>query len=201
MKIFCIGFNKTGTRSLMHFFKQNGFSTAPVRPFELMMTSYYSKNYEKINKLIKSDYSKFSFFKDVPFSCPDFYKSLDSEFNNSKFILTIRDDEDEWYDSLIRFHSKFGDVKNVKNFNYVERGWMINFLNNCYGSSEDNPYDEKVLKNTYLKHNRDVKEFFKGRDNDLLIINLKDKDTSSKIEKFLGVELSNKNVPHVNKTK
>lgn len=201
MKIFCIGFNKTGTRSLKHFFHNNGFLTAPVRPFEMTMSNYYSKDYKKIIKLINNDYSKFSFFKDVPFSCPDFYKVLDTEFKNSKFILTIRDDENEWYNSLVRFHKKFGDIKKVSTFNYVKPGWMIDFLTNTYGSSVGNPYDEKVLKNAYLKHISDVKEYFKDREDDLLIINLKDKDIVNKIEKFLDVELSNKNVPHLNKSK
>lgn len=201
MKIFCIGFNKTGTTSLKNFFDNNNFLTAPVHPFELRMDHYYTNNYKEIIKLINQKYSNFSFFKDVPFSCPNFYKSLDEEFKNSKFILTIRDSEDEWYNSLIRFHKKFGDINKVSKFIYVKPGWMINFLNNCYGSTKESPYDEKILKNSYLKHIEDVKEYFKDRENDLLIINLKDKDVINKIENFLNVELSYKKMPHINKSK
>lgn len=201
MKIFCIGFNKTGTRSLKHFFHKNGFLTAPVRPFEINMHHYYKNNYKEIINLINQKYSKFSFFKDVPFSCPNFYKSLDKEFKNSKFILTVRDNEDEWYNSLIRFHKKLGDIKKVSEFNYVKRGWIIKTLNECYGSSKENPYDEKILKDSYLKHIEDVKDYFKDRENDLLIINLKDEDVINKIENFLKVELSHKKMPHINKTK
>ena len=43
----------------------------------------------------------------------------------------------------------------------------------------------------FIRYKRFVKE----------IINLKDKDIVNKIEKFLDVELSNKNVPHLNKSK
>lgn len=106
MKIFGIGYNKTGTTSLSSIMNNNNISTCPQKPFECNLESYFYGNYDTITKMIKNDYYDYTFFQDVPFSLPNFYKTMDCEFPNSKFILTIRDNENEWYNSLIRFYKK-----------------------------------------------------------------------------------------------
>ena len=68
-------------------------------------------------------------------------------------------------------------------------------------SPRENPYDEKSLKKSYLKHIEEVKEYFKDRKNDLLVINLKDENVISKLEKFIDYKFINKEIPHLNKSK
>jgi len=202
MKIFCIGYNKTGTTSLTKLMNENNIKTAPQTPFEFNLESYFYENYNTFTNMIKDDYYYYSFFQDVPFSLPKFYKFLDKEFENAKFILTVRDTEDEWYDSLIRFYKKmFLNFHNPKNIGgYVYEGIIFKILTKVYGAPKEDPYNSKILKKSYLNHISDVKEYFKDKDN-LLVVNLKDEDLIEKIENFLDTEFNNKNVPHLNRTK
>lgn len=203
MKVFCIGFNKTGTTSLSQIFWNNNFSVAPQEPFEYNLESYFYKNYSTYINMIKDDYYSDTLFQDVPFALPDFYKTLDKEFPNSKFILTIRDNEDEWYNSLIRFYKSgflfFNQPKIISG--YVYEGIVFKYLTKALNSPKTHPYDEISLKNSYLNHIKDVKTYFKDRKDDLLVINLKDKDVIFKLEHFLDIKFNNKEIPHLNKSK
>jgi hypothetical protein len=198
MKIFCIGYNKTGTTSLTEFFRQNGYSISPQIPFEYNINSYFSNNYSTFIDMIKQDYYRETLFQDVPFSLPNFYKSLDFEFENSKFILTIRNDENQWYDSLIKYHKqKFNNLHNPHNIMYVYQGWISKILNQAYGSPNYDLYNSSILKNSYLNHIRDVKNYFGKNSENLLILNL-ETDNVSKLESFLNVNFNIKKFPHLN---
>lgn len=202
MKIFGIGYNKTGTTSLCKIFENNNLLVAPQKPFEYNLESYFYDNYNTFTNMIKNDYYDFHLFQDVPFSLPNFYKILDKEFPNSKFILTVRDDENEWYESLIRFYKKsfinFHKPKIISG--YVYEGIIFKILTNTYGAPKTNPYDEVFLKKSYLTHIKNVKEYFEYKNN-LLILNLKDDKLIDKLESFIGYEFTNKEVPHLNKSK
>jgi len=202
MKIFGIGYNKTGTTSLSKLMTSNNISVAEQKPFEYNLESYFYGNYNTFTNMIKDDYYDITFFQDVPFSLPSLYKFLDKEFPNSKFILTIRDDENVWYDSLIRFYKKlFINFANPKKIGgYVYEGILFKILTKVYGTPKHDPYNENILKNSYLKHISDVKEYFKNT-NRLLVINLKDDDTIEKLENFLNIEFKDKTIPHLNKSK
>lgn len=201
MKIFCIGYNKTGTTSLSDIMSNNNISVAPQTPFEYNLESYFYGNYDTFTNMIKEDYYDITFFQDVPFSLPNMYKFLDKEFPNSKFILTVRDNENEWYNSLIRFYKKgFINFYNPHNINgYVYKGVLFKVLTKVWGAPKHDPYNEKTLKESYLRHNQEVENYFKNTDK-LLKINLKDKDLIEKIESFLEFKFKNKNIPHLNKS-
>ena len=201
MKIFCVGYNKTGTTSLSTIMSNNNIPVAPQKPFEYNLESYFHDNYSTFVKMIKNDYYEYSFFQDVPFSLPNFYKVLDKEFENAKFILTVRDTKDEWYTSLIRFYKKmFLNFYNPKSIDgYVYEGVIFKILTKAWGTPKYDPYNEQILKNSYLKHNQDVENYFKNT-NKLLKINLKDKDLIEKIENFLELKFKDKNIPHLNKS-
>jgi len=201
MKIFCIGYNKTGTSSLSKIFYQNGFLVAPQEPFECNMESYYFDNYETIIKMIKNDYYQYSFFQDVPFSMPNFYKTLYENFPDAKFILSVRDDEKVWYQSLVSFHKKiFKNFKNPSEISYIYKGMIFKKLTQSYGAPKYNPYDYNSLTKSYLNHIADVEKFFKDKKNSMIKINLKDPNLITKLESFLDVGFENNEVPHLNKS-
>jgi hypothetical protein len=202
-KYFCIGRNKTGTTSLYKAFEELGFVVGYQREAELLMEDCFKEDYERIIKYCK----KAEVFQDVPFSFRDTYKILDKEFPNSKFILTVRDSSDQWYTSITKFHAKLfgnGCIPNwidLNNAEYVYKGWIYNNFINQYGLTEkDNPYDKDVLIAHYEKHNQDVINYFKGRPNDLLIINLSEKEAYLKFCIFIGIVPKRKTFPWENKT-
>jgi len=198
MKVFCIGYNKTGTTSLSNFFRDNGFLVAPQTPFEYNLNSYFSKNYSTFVDMIKEDYHGYSFFQDVPFSLPFFYKTLDREFENSKFILTVRNSEDDWYNSLIRFHKKkFTNFLNPQKIMYVYEGWMSKILEKAYGTPLYDLYNPQILKKSYLDHISDVKLYFKNNPNKLLILNL-EKNEVKNLESFLDTKFTLDKFPKIN---
>ena len=128
-------------------------------------------------------------------------------FPNSKFILTVRDSPEQWYTSLTRYHSRlWGDgisppnSEDLKNANYIYKGFPFHsrmLLNNI---TEDDPYNKKVLIDYYETHNKNVLDYFRNSPDDLLVINLRDKDSYQQFCKFLNIEQTKDQFPWENKT-
>ena len=57
MKIFCIGYNKTGTTSLWSLMKNNNISVAECSGFESNVESYFNGNYDVFMDLINKNTS------------------------------------------------------------------------------------------------------------------------------------------------
>lgn len=202
-KIFCIGRNKTGTTSLKIAFKELGFTVGNQRKAELLNDDYFNGNFDAIIEYCKSA----QVFQDVPFSWPQTYKHLDKAFPGSKFILTVRDNSDQWYNSVVNFQSKIRgggeipSVEDIKNDTYVYKGWAWSNKTRMHNITEnDDPYDKKMLVSHYEKHNADVLEYFKGREKDLLVLNLSDSDAYQKFCAFIGVTTNKTSFPWENKT-
>ena len=183
MKIFCIGYNKTGTTSLWSLMKNNNISVAECSGFESNVESYFNGNYDVFMDLINKNTSDPIFFQDVPFSFPFIYKTLDKTYPGSKFILTVRDNENEWYGSP-----------------HKEPDWIFRMLTETYKAPKNDIYNEKNLKNSYLNHIKDVENYFKNSKN-FIKINLKDHNVIEKIENLLGLNFEQKVVPYLNKSK
>ena len=204
-KYFCVGCNKTGTTSLAKAFREFNFIVGNQSESELLFDDYFTEKNESI-----INYCKYAeVFQDVPFSLPLAYEYLDKAYPNSKFILTIRDNPDQWYNSLVNFHSKIycsGNSKPtwsmIKRSNYVRKYWSFEIHKKMFNLSEqDDPYDYKKLTNVYTKHLKLVKKYFKDRPDDLLIINLKNKKSFGQFKKFLRIKSEINQFPWENKTK
>jgi len=203
-KYFCIGRNKTGTTSLKRAFEDLGFFVGDQRRAEKLYDKHYFKSeFDQIVKYCESA----QVFQDVPFSCPSTYKYLDRAYPGSKFILTIRNDAEQWYQSIVRFHGKsFGlngrvppTLEDLKNAIYVRQGFMYNTVK-LHGTPDSAPYNKEVMIAHYERHNREVIEYFKDRPEDLLIINIADTSSYRKFVEFLGVQSPELNFPWENKT-
>jgi len=192
MKIFCIGYNKTGTTSLNRFMEKNNIPTAHNADFGSNLEFYHNHNYSFFTDLINKYHNEFIFFSDVPFSLPLLYIALDRSYPGSKFILTVRDNENEWYESQQRFYKRM--------FPNGAPEWVIKIMTQTYKAPKDDIYNEKILKNSYLNHIRDVGNYFRGSNN-LIKINLKDSNVVEKLENFIGIKFEDKVVPHLNRTK
>lgn len=201
-KIFCIGFNKTGTTSISSLFSNLGYDVAPQHVFEPLLKEVMKGDFKRLIKYVKY---KGVVFQDVPFSVPNIYKILDREFPNSKFILTVRDNSDIWYSSIVNFHSKkigngnIPTVSDLATFNYIYEGWILDAMRFVFNTSESDIYNAEQLKRVYENHNRDVIKYF-SNDEKLLVVNLKDPNVLKSIQAFLGIEKTELEIPWKKKT-
>ena len=124
-KVFCIGFNKTGTTSVKVAFKDLGYRVGNQPVAEGFIADWTRRDFSRI-----IDYCNTAdAFQDIPFSLPDTYQSLDAAFPESKFILTVRTNADIWYRSLTTFHAQvFGAGKiptedDLARATYRFKGW------------------------------------------------------------------------------
>lgn len=103
-KVFCIGFNKTGTTTLGKSFEILGYKNTSYNGIVWMQ---YYKNNEMI-KILKYA-SKFDSFDDLPWLKEDMIPILDKTFPNSKFVYLTRD-EKSWKRSFLRWgYKKWGE--------------------------------------------------------------------------------------------
>ena len=65
---------------------------------------------------------------------------------------------------------------------------------------DNNLYNKEMLKDEYNNHIDYVKRYFRFRPKDLLVINLKEKDSYSEFCKFLNIKQSKDSFPWENKT-
>lgn len=173
-KVFCIGYQKTATSSLHFALKEIGYNVCGTRSDLLEVLK--NKRWEQI----WSEVDKYDAFEDHPW--PNIYKELDQKYPNSKFILTLRDEE-KWINSCVKF---FGEKPHPLN------DWM-------YGVSFPKGNEDIYLK-IFQRHNREVVEYFKDRPEDLLVMDITKGDGWEKLCPFLGVEGREGSFYHVNKT-
>ncbi len=202
-KIFCIGFNKTGTTSLKKAMLDLGYQVGNQRDAELLLPNYLAQEYQGIIKYCKSA----QFFQDIPFSLPETYKILEDNFPNSKYILTLRDSPEQWYHSLCNFHSnsfsegKLPNTYQLKNIDYVYKGFLWDSMNAITPLDENDPYKKEPLIRAYNDHIENVQTFFKSKEKSLLSINLAEKDSYKRLITFLEVDSDESDFPWENKTK
>ena len=202
-KIFGIGNNKTGTTSLRIAMKELGYTVGVQTPAERLLEDWAKRDFKKIIRHCRTG----EFFQDFPFCVPYTFVILDHEFPGSKFILTVRDSPEQWYDSLTRFHSKKWGVdgkiptkEDLQNATYIWKGrpWEANRYS--YDTPESEPYKKDILIRSYVNYNESVIEYFRHRPEDLLILNVAKKGAYKKLGDFLGKDVKQINFPWENKT-
>jgi len=204
-KVFGIGLSRTGTSSLNEALELLGYRSIHF-PIIMENTSPQAKLKYRLNKWGKELGKKQAFFTEftsgtnnnLAFKKPDeskfdamtdlsvarFYKELDTAFSGSKFIFTIRD-QDDWAQSCARFFAK----GNHQFFKWQQ----VNI--DMYGS---NSFNEDLFRHAYQHHVRDVKTHFSQRPQDLLIINISAGEGWEKLCPFLGKSLLDFPFPKTN---
>lgn len=203
-KVFSVGFNKTGTTSLGEALKELGYKVAPQRPAENLIDDWAKRDFKQIIKFCKTAGDA---FQDVPFSLPYTYVILDHFFPNSKFILTVRNSSEEWYNSFVNYHAKIWSKSGKKptkddlveaTYIYKSRPWHTNRL--LFISPESNPYKREALIGFYENHNKNVIEYFRHTQKKLLILNVAEKDSFQKLANFLNIKTNRSEFPWLNAT-
>jgi len=207
-KIFVIGLSKTGTTSLAQALDLLGFRCChyPVgamnyydpHPFFTRFMNYLG--YKLFNNPIGirnlhlktpcidlTLFDEFDAYADTPITyC---YKELDKTHPDSKFILTTRELE-PWLKSC-RWHfgnpyrpgrPKWWKEKEMGKWTAMSTN-MINRLNHdLYGSVV---FDESIFKKAYARHVNDVREHFRGREKDLLVLDISARNKWDRLCAFL----------------
>lgn len=203
-KVFGIGNNKTGTTSLEKAMRTLGFKVGNQRFAEKNLMKPWSKrDFKPIIEYCQSA----EFFQDVPFSKPFTFIALDQAYPKSKFILTVRDNPEQWYNSLTKFHAKLwgenGRVptkEDLQRAPYIYKGWAWE-MNQFMGlTPENDPYNKQILTQAYSDYNKHVKEYFKHRPEDLLVLNVAKPNAYKDLCDFLNIETNKTDFPWENKT-
>ncbi len=188
-KVFCIGVGKTGTTSMEKVLMDFGYKMGDQIKAEMLLDEYARRNFSAIINFCKNADA----FQDAPFCFKYTFIALDQYFLNSKFILTIRDSDEQWYNSLLQFHTrtvtsegKIPTWEDLKNSEYRYKGYRAEVRKKVFGLDEsEDPYDERKLKAFYNSHNDSVLDYFKYKDN-LLVVNVAEADAYQKLCVFLN---------------
>jgi hypothetical protein len=96
-KIFVIGNNKTGTTSLSAALQALGYRMGRQATAELMMEDWGIRDFRRLIRYCHSADA----FQDMPFSKQYTFQAMDAAFPGSKFILSVRDSDEQWYRSML----------------------------------------------------------------------------------------------------
>jgi hypothetical protein len=210
-KVFCLGLSRTGTTSLHEAFRALGLRSIhfpihlftqpevvglpPFRP-ALRLGPYAawrrgkelkaSRFHHDAKRLLESNDT----FCDLP--VPLFFRELDRMFPGSKFVLTTRD-ADSWLASM-RWLFEDGAV-------LWKRGHVGDELHlRTYGTTV---FDREKLLTARERHHREVEDFFRNREGDLIRIRVDQGEMRYEtLAGFLGLETSLAGpCPRVNETR
>jgi hypothetical protein len=165
-RIFGIGLHKTATTSLHIALQILGYSSWHWTPIADLPPAHAAQAiWREMNRFGQSRTLELSSaLSDLPI--PLLYKKLDAAYPGSKFVLTTRS-ERGWLEAAMRHFSP--------TFNKHRALWdhpFIDFIHNkLYGRVD---FESETFIARYRRHNSEVLEYFEGRANDLLVMNMDD---------------------------
>jgi 3'-phosphoadenosine 5'-phosphosulfate (PAPS) 3'-phosphatase len=171
MKIFGIGLSKTGTTSLAHALELLGYKTRDYPG----LVHYSPGDLTSIDAGLLDTHDALT---DTPI--PSFYRELDARYPDAKFILTIRDAEGWLKSCKKQFTQKLADKQNdAHNQLFMD----------IYGCTM---FDEQKFRAAYDRFINGVQDYFNGRPDKLLIMNVVAGDGWETLCPFL-----NKSIPDI----
>lgn len=178
-KIFCLGFQKTGTSTLGIALSHMGYSVTGYHPFRIFADDR-DVTIDRLWDAARPFAHQFDAAQDTPW--PLLYRHLDQEFPQARFIHVVRD-EGSWIKSACKDFGRYP--------NEIHR--LI------YGSPYPVGHEEEWLR-VYRQHNRDVEAYFENASDRYLKIALGSPEYGwEAICAFLGEPVPQLPWPHVNK--
>lgn len=180
MKIFGIGLSKTGTTSLASALEMLGYRTKDYPG----LTTYAPGDLSSVDPDILERHEALT---DTPI--PSFYRELDQRFPGAKFILTVRD-MDGWLLSCKKqFTAKLAEKQNEAH---------NRLFTDLYGTAV---FDEPLFRRGYQRFVEGVKDYFRDRPQDLLILDVAGGEGWEKLCPFLGKPIPDMPFPKANVTR
>lgn len=189
-KVFVIGANKTGTTSLGDFLTRAGYRLGDQYRAECLFEDWSRRNWKPIIQYC----STADAFQDIPFSLPYTYIPLDHAFPSAKFIMTVRESDERWYQSFYRHLQRITGKKVVDRealFNYSNnhpKGYLIRTVKAIYNQPEDDLLNPEGLKAWYRNRNQEAREYFRFRQEDFIEINIDQDDAGAILREFLCLD-------------
>lgn len=176
MKVFGIGLNKTGTKTLgaclRHFNHRHlTYDLTDLRAFKQGQIDYLL---EKIQQ--------FDSCEDWPW--PLLFDILEKNFPEAKFILTLRQTPTIWFESLCRHANKTGPT---------EARRLV------YGYEMPHAYRQHHI-DFYNHHNQKIMNYFKNKPDKLLVVCWENGDDWQVLCQFLGYPPPAIPFPHLNQS-
>jgi hypothetical protein len=157
-RIFGIGMQKTATTSLHGALLELGYDSAHWKSAHWAKAIWVEMKSGGSSPTLERSYA----LCDLPI--PILFRELDAAYPGSKFILTLRDEED-WIKS-VRTH--WSD-KNPFRGQWDTDPFTHRIHLETYGRRK---FDEQVMLERYRRHNAEVREYFKARPRDLLVMDM-----------------------------
>jgi len=181
-KVFGIGLSKTATTSLNGALRILGyraihFPFLAFRPQGLVVDP--------------SCLNKHDAFTDTPVA--NCFKYLDRRYPEAKFVYTIREKE-AWLRSCEKHWSHFSLGFEAIFNRHFKVGCLQYSLYRCFG------FDRDKFAAAYERHDERVKKYFRGREDDLLTLNITNGEGWDKLCGFLDKPVPSKPFPESNVT-
>ena len=190
MKVFGIGWHKTATHSLQSALDMLGFEGThfPYKAFGEVTAGHTEITDVESQKSL------------TDFPVPLIFKELDLLYPKSKYILTLRSPK-EWLRS-VRKHFDFMETpqeafEGLTPHQYWEDlGRPISEMHTyAYGQSF---FEQDVFLERYQDHNQEVLNYFRSRQDDLLVMDMSKGAGWKELCGFLGVKEPSKEYPFKN---
>jgi hypothetical protein len=194
-KIFCIGFNKTGTRTLIEALELLGLGPA-AKP-QVLHDRYQGRfgeyPYRVICDAVFDDHDhalaieiarEFRCFKDRPWNVAPMYRVLDEAFPGSRFLFTWRDSERWWrsVDKWLRVEDEASEAKISRYLKHVGADRI----------------DREQFVHGYEAYNAEVRAYFAGR-TDFRELNWERGDGWAELCRFVDMPIPDAPFPHANR--
>lgn len=179
-KVFCIGLNRTGTKSFSKAMRTLGYSTLPWSPSAMM--KYINGQYNELHQIVEC----FDCFDDWPW--PLMARDLMGRYPRAKFVLTHRSSATVWLSSIKRHSIKTPRGSRFRKF--------------IFGCADPSASESEYLT-FYLRHYDDVLNSARELDCEdrILPICWESGDGWNKLCSFLGHEVPCLPFPHFNSSK
>lgn len=180
-RIFGIGMHKTATTSLNRALVELGYDSAHWR------SAHWAKAIWDEMQLGRSSTLEQSYaLCDLPIAI--LFRQLDTGYPGSKFILTIRN-EDDWIKSVRNHWSD----RNIFRAQWESDPFTHKLHREVYGRTK---FDEQVMRERYRRHNAEVREYFRERPHDLLVMDMSSGAGWYELCGFLRKTIPSKPYPH-----
>jgi Sulfotransferase domain/N-terminal domain of galactosyltransferase len=187
-RVFGVGMQRTGTTSLHHAFQTLGLDS-----WHWNSNRQAWRIFAEMNSLGRSPLlEQFYCLCDNPI--PILYQKLDLAYPNSKFILTMLEEE-----TWIRAIKFLWDPNRSPHYDWDRQPFSHRIHEALYGRRD---FDREVFLARYRRHNSEVVEYFKSRPQDLLVMPMSELNSQQCWEKlcgFLGKPVPSVPYPHANR--